>query len=278
MTLPRPAATTSLPGWTMPVTGRHLERLSTSERALVLGMWHATNELNALQKMILLANNLDVSGPVEEAARSLNSWMLIKIFASKAFEAWDFFKSAQNFTAFRQSYLAHPDAKKLIKAKDWLGKYFGRKNLLETVRNKAGAHYDYDFVLAASDRVADLDSFVLLTEHQGNSLYWAAEEVMAQGFKLEAQIDGDLRSVVDRIVGEVIEVAWRLDDLAQCIGIVAVEKAYEDDPREPIPRTQVATRRGELWDIPYFVDFSQPLPEDSISASSGNSTSSGPPG
>jgi hypothetical protein len=274
---PHPVAATSLAGWTMPVTGRHLERLNTSERALMLGMWHATNELNALQKMILLANNLDVSGPIEEAGRSLNSWMLIKIFATKAFEAWEFFKSAQSFTDFRQTYLADSDAGKLVEAKDWLGKYFGRKNLLETVRNKAGAHYDYDFVLAASDQIADLDSFVLLTEHQGNSLYWAAEEVMAQGFKRAAKADGDLRSVVDQIVGEVIEVATRLDDLAQCIGIIAVKKAYASEG-ETFPRTQVAARRGASSDIPYFVDFSQPLSEDSTSASSGNSRSSARPG
>lgn len=275
--MPSQSIQASMVGWTMPVTGQHLEKLTISERTLLLGMWHATNELNALQKMILLASNLPANGPVEEAGRSLNSWMLIKIFATKAFEAWDFFKSAQNFDVFRQVYLQDPDAKGLIEAKGWLGKYFGRENMLGIVRNKAGAHYDYQFALAASNRVADLDSFVLLSEHQGNSLYWVAEEAMAQGLLNSTSSDIDLRAMVDRIVGEVIEVASRLGDLGQGIGIIAMKTAHADEPKQPFPRVQIAARRGELSDIPYFVDFSQPITQEATSASADRSTSSARP-
>jgi hypothetical protein len=270
------ATETSMIGWTMPVTGQQLERLTVNERALLLGMWHATNELNALQKMILLASNLAVSGAVEEAARSLNSWMLIKVFATKVFEAWDFFRSAQNFPEFRQVYLIDPDATGLAKAKEWLGKYFGRRNLMETVRNKAGAHYDYSFVLAASGEVSQLNSFVLLSEHQGNSLYWAAEEVIAQGFKSATSSD-DLRSLVDQITGEVIDVATKLDDLAQYIGIVAFKRANNRGPKEQFATVRLSARKGERCDIPYFIDFSQPMTE-ATSASVDRSTSSGRPG
>lgn len=273
-----PANTVISTGLKVPISEALLRPLPANERALMLGMWHAANELSALRKMILVANNAEAHGPLEEAGRAMNSWMLIKLFATKSYEAWNFFKTAQSRLDFRTIYLSSPDGPNLQESKDWLGKYFGKNSLLEAVRKIAGAHYDHSVISNSANDLEGLDSFVYIAKHNGNVLYWAAEEVAIRGIQREIAPNEELSVLTDRIVEDVDLVARKLVDLAQLIGVIAMKRALDGNALPSSSLEQISARRSRSLELPFFIDFSEEAGEPITSASLDRNRSSARPG
>ncbi len=235
-----------------------LRRIPLPERTLLLGLWHATNELNALRKLILLVNNNRTKGPIEGSAKALTGLLFVKIFAVKATEAWGFFKKAQNFPEFREKYLAHEVSPDLIASKDWLGSYFGKSNILQKVRDKFGAHYDLESVSKGAEDLDGLDSYIFLTDHQGNSLYWVAEELQLRSLLEPGQKFGPIYS---KMLDDVSDVAAKITTLAQLISVIAIEASDNRKAFRLSLTHRVRSRIYETADIPFFVDFSAFLNE-----------------
>jgi hypothetical protein len=226
---------------------------------MLLGLWHATNELNALRKLILLVNNNKTKNPLESGGKALTGVMLIKVFAVKAAEAWSFFKKAQNFPEFKAKYLSHEVSPDLIRAKDWLGNYFGKSNILQKVRDKLGAHYDYASVSKAATSLKKLDSYIFLPEHQGNALYWVAEELQLRALKELGDVGEEFASVYKRLVDDVGEVAAHITAMTQFVSIVAIEEAGISRNFRLSLTHKVRARLSQFVDIPFFVDFADDL-------------------
>lgn len=232
-----------------------LRRFPQAERALVIGLWHATNELNVLSKLIILSSGSRARGAIELSGKALVSLVLIKIFAAKAFEAWELFKRSQQFPEFKEKYLADGGASKLLEAKDWLGRYFGKSNILRKVRDKFSSHYDYDVLAKAANNLGKLDSFIFLTMAQGNSIYWVAEELLLRSF-LELGKPGDtLNEVYDNLLVDVTQVASHLNTLAQQISIIAIHHAGNRKPFNLALEHKVRARWADTVEVPYFIDF-----------------------
>lgn len=241
------------------VDTKALSKLPLAERTLLIGLWHATNELNALRKLILLSSNNRTRGRLESDAKALVSVLLVKTFAVKSMEAWEFFKEAQNFPDFKEKYLQHQISAELIEAKNKLGSYFGKKNLLYEVRTKLGAHYDYQTISKAVSDISRIDSYIFLPESSGNSLYWVAEEFQARALQKLGHPDESLRSVFKRLIDEVDKVANQITALAQLISVVAVDASGNRRSVELSLTNKVRSRLYEAADIPFFIDVSSLL-------------------
>jgi hypothetical protein len=236
------------------IDGEALRKIALEERVLLLGLLHASNELNVLSKMILLATNTRTKGEIELAGKSLVGLVLIKTFAAKAVEAWALFRRAQNFPDFRDKYL-RTDFADLKEVKDWLGSYFGKANLLTKVRDKFGAHYDYDQVAKGATNLARLNSFIFLTEPQGNSLYWFAEELQLRSLADLCNPGGTLRATYDQLLTDVIDVVSRLTRMTQLIAVIALQESGNAKRVRLSLSHTVRMRRSDSADLPFFINF-----------------------
>lgn len=244
------------------VTPKILARAPLEERVLFLTLGHIANELNILRKLVLMSNDeIARSGvEIERHAQGAQTLMLIKLFALKACAGNEFLKK-QTKHAFMREYARDPEAAVTEPIRK-LSRYFNGESLLEWVRNKLAAHYDVEQIRGQAAGPAARTFDLHVASEQGNSLYFAAEEMIFTALSAKAAATEGREDVMRRLIDDVDNVAGLLTDCAQG-ALIVFGKRYAKSAWKP---EKLATEEVPLTDardvrIPFFVDFKSQFDE-----------------
>jgi hypothetical protein len=162
--------------------------LNRDERNLLLTFAHATNEMWAIFRLVMIAQNQQSIGPICDLYRDTQTFTLQKVLAGKLYECWNLVAARYFATGLGQFYdpkLLHSGKESLARLK----RYFGRStNIIALIRNDAAFHYSRHDVSAYLDELTDDDCRVYLASTI-HALYWVGEEPMRR--HLLRQIDPD---------------------------------------------------------------------------------------
>ena len=155
-----------------------LDDFPKSERALFVVLAHALNEINTINRLVAIGSRYDDSPRWKVHTSFFQALTLSKVLVGKLHEAWQVITKAYHGQKLGTVYGPKLDDA-TIGALNNLQRYFGRVNVITTVRNSFAFHYDLDH--AASDFPSDAapdDISLYLHKHNGNCLYQFAELAM----------------------------------------------------------------------------------------------------
>lgn len=143
----------------MDVTKDLLRRMAKEERCLFLALGHASNQVNALWKLVIVLTNGDENDPVKQRLEGAQTQIFIRLTIGAMWEAW---------RLVDDRFLRRPLGKEFVptldrpaaNALDRLKKRFGKGSGLSTIRNNYAFHHPaIDDIDAAFEKAAsEIDS------------------------------------------------------------------------------------------------------------------------
>lgn len=162
------------------LTKRQLLSLPEMERPLFFQLGHVFNEISFLNKLLFMVSNTEAGG-LESKGTTVQSMIVARIFVGKVFEAWRMLEKELLSTRLMLDLDKHlPDEAK--QELQHLKRYFGRNNLLATIRNKFSFHYLSEHIDEVMNAVEDDREFrLVLGDSNANSVHEFAEEIVSFG-------------------------------------------------------------------------------------------------
>ena len=166
------------------LTKAKLAAMPTNERALLLLLGHASNEINVLSKLILMIRKDTPAIKLVDHVEAGQILVVMRLLIGKLHEAWLLFEKRVKADAqIRSKYLSslNPEATAALSE---LNKHFGQGSVLTAIWNKISFHYEDDDNLIEGNfqRLPDTEpwDFYLCRTH-GNTFYFASELVVQAG-------------------------------------------------------------------------------------------------
>ena len=196
-----------------------LDKAPEQERTLHLMAGHLANDLNIIAKLLIMSMNPVSGEPVLTHAQTAITMQMIRQLAGRLHEGWAVIQEL--YSPLDGSYAAAlSDEAKLGRKK--LKKYFGRANLVNSIRNKSAFHSDPDllrngYALLPKDEILE-DYFS--ENYRGHCLFYGAEIVAVLGL---TQLEPGMtwQDAIAKIAKEIIEVMNWLTDF-----ILGLMKAF----------------------------------------------------
>ena len=117
-----------------------LRKIPDAERALFIVLAHALNEINSLNKLLFLCSRLDDMPTFKAHAHLTQAMMLARVLHGKLNEVWVVITEGYFSNKLGMEYTPLLDENGSVALAD-LKKYFGRTNLINTVRKQFAFHY-----------------------------------------------------------------------------------------------------------------------------------------
>lgn len=191
-----------------------LESVPDAERTLLVLLGHAANELSVLTKLFHFCATPADEAEVLMQARNAQALVLGRLLTGKIYECWQLLQSAYFGSQVSRTYapLLDPAPSAAI---DSLGRYFGRDNVIERVRNRFAFHYSPDQVPLGFAKLIDGDSLdIYLSETNANTLYSFAESVTGRAL-MESIDPADHSRSVGTLIDETTDaIGWLNEAIA----------------------------------------------------------------
>jgi hypothetical protein len=199
----------------VPFSKAQLARLTQEERALVVLLGNAANQLAVFWKLVYFCTNDvgDENDTAQQLVQGGQTQILVRQTVGIAYEAWMVIQTRFLQKPLGREYqsLLSPEG---IAALDSLKKYFGSKNPIYAIRNHFAFHHpesvdvENDFQNAMSDPDLDPEWNWYLTEQSINTFYFLSDLVIAQGMARAAGFT-DIADGHRRVMKDLNEVfAW----------------------------------------------------------------------
>jgi hypothetical protein len=240
------------------ITKEQFRTLPKDERALVLLMGHALNQIAVLIKLVTFSTNKDLADPIESRVSAAQSQVILRFLFGAVAETWEFLRRRDNQKIIR-SYLPLLD-KDGTAAREELRRYFGGSNLLNNMRNKFSYHFPrVDEIEQGFDAVPEKDDDLpwewYLSETNTNSFYFSCE--MTVGFGAIAQVQGEpnLMAAFRKLLREVIRVANTMQYFIMPLMRAILLKHFGPAILQDKPGTMIhnAPDLYDFW-IPFFAE------------------------
>jgi len=198
------------------------------ERALFIQLTNFNNDINILQKLMVIAgNSKDKAEENEIVGRSLSSQALffMRIQAGKLYEGrkilYDYFFHNRTFSK-EYNREGSPQGKKNLNN---LKKYFRRENLIKNIRNIYAFHYSQESsknMLRQLSKAPDSEIFEMyFSEESGNCFFPIAHDLLNSSILEEINSD-DWAKAMNDFFQEILNVTkWFLDFTSDCIRVIA---------------------------------------------------------
>lgn len=239
----------------IPLRKHQIDSIPNPEKRLLFGMGHVANELAILQKLILVSSNENDQDEIQRDARLAQYLFFLELFAQKAVEAWKFLLKHTGEVWF-SDYMNDPDGR-IASPFQSLDDYFKNPNLLKKVRNKLSAHYDVDAInrgIASMNWAAEHQ--IYMSEHSGNSLYYAAEEVFLEVLSRLGKSGATTQETLNSLADDAIKVASLTIDCVQGIMIVVTKKYFGGKSIADASQSEdIETVELDSLSIPFFIHF-----------------------
>lgn len=195
---------------------------------------------------------------LEKKAMVAQAMIVIRLYIGKVFEAWRMLERDYFGSQLSRSLDTTLDAegRKSLQA---LKTYFGRKNLLSSIRNDFSFHYWAEHLSRAMNAFDDSREFqLILGGAYANTLHKYSEEFVTVAM-LDASGESEPQAAMDKVVGDLVFVGGRMIDFLGH-GLAAVfhnrlGKSWEDfeytvhriEPKENI----------ENFKVPFFFQMAE---------------------
>lgn len=192
------------------ISKKQLQSLPDAERVLVLQFGHVCNELSFLNKLLLIVSDTSSQG-LKKKAMAAQAMIVIRLYAGKVFEAWkmierDYFRSQLSKSLDANLSSGGKSALEALKT------YFGRNNLLSSVRNDFSFHYWSEHLPEAMKAFDDSREFhLILGKTYANTLHAYSEDFVTVAM-LQASGESEPQAAMDKVVGDLVFVGGKMID------------------------------------------------------------------
>lgn len=242
------------------LTVSQLRCIPDDERSLIVVLAHALNETNALNKLLFLCTNIDHEPQWKAHAHASQAFILARTLVGKLNEAWNTIQVGYFRSKISVAYSNSLEAT-ATEALNHLKSYFGRKNLLNEVRNNFAFHYSLEHAKTCipEDTPAE-DLTIYLHERNGNSLYQFAEYIMSKAL-IDTTSPTDPEAALGTLLSEMSTVVAALNEFVQGLLFVVLDKHIgEEVLRQSAQKVDVgAVPLSSDITIPYFFEVARPM-------------------
>lgn len=242
----------------MDLTVQQFRSMPDAERALAVLLAHALNEINSLNKLLFLSSKFDPEPHWIAHSHAAQAFILARSVLGKLNEAWVVVQKGYFSSKLSKTYsvLLEPSA---TQALGWLKDYFGRVNLVNTVRNNFAFHYSLDHAKTSipDDSSAD-DLAIYLHETNGNSMYYFAEYLMNKAL-VDSISPSDPEAALRTLLQEMSAVIENLNEFVQGLLFVILDKYIgEETLRKSVQTVELGTvPQSTDVRIPFFFEVSK---------------------
>ena len=239
-----------------------LEKLNDEERAAVLLIGHSCNQINVLQKIIMvMLSNPTGEVKIVEIVEAGQCLIILRLLIGKLHEAGELFRIRfQRSKHMREKILSQLDKKTTANIKT-LNKEFGNKSALTSIRNSFSFHSadKYNLVEASFHRIDRNESWEFyLSPSPANVFYYACGLVVTRA-AIDLMIGDDI-IVEDQREGEglrrmcklSLSVALQVTDLFSRIVFLIIQNGIRDAAMCSDDIGEVA--KASQLTFPYFLD------------------------
>ncbi|GKQ53576.1 hypothetical protein [Bradyrhizobium sp. Ce-3] len=192
----------------MDITKELLSKMQKEERCLFLALGHASNQVNALWKLVIVLTNGEDTDPVKERLEGAQTQIFVRLAIGAMQEAWRLIEGRFLKRPIGREYLTLLDAPGAA-ALESLKKRFGRFNRLAVIRNNYAFHHpEMDEIeaafekAAAEDRGEDADWAVYFNKALLNTFFFVSDFVLVHGMAkalAEVDVNGALRQLLEEM-------------------------------------------------------------------------------
>jgi hypothetical protein len=202
--------------------GKNLAEMPEAERVFVVVLGSIANEINILQKFIIMAHDLeDDPEPAEIQGRTAQTMCLLRVLIGKLNEAYLTIR-VRYLDAGLHSQIEDRFDENNIQVFEHFIEYFSKpKNNLNVLRNKIAFHNDWEFVRQNLKSVPDdAGMFIYTDETAGNTLFHFADLIAAFIMSNHVKPD-DFEAGLDELTEEAVRLAGNLVNFSSaCLAIM----------------------------------------------------------
>jgi hypothetical protein len=246
------------------ISKSQLESMPELERTLVLQFGHVCNELSFLNKLLLIVSDTGTEG-IENSGMVAQSMIVSRIFIGKVFEAWRMME--RDFFASKLSKEIEPklpeEGKKTLKE---LKQYFGKNNLISTIRNEYSFHYISDHMAEILKAFDEKRKFkLILGPGYANTLHHFSEEIISMSMFDKTGCDKP-QEAMDKIIGDLVVISGKMVQflgygLAQIFAL-RLGKSWEDFEYK---KHEIEVKNQLVdYKLPYFFELDDKSPNNTL--------------
>lgn len=223
---------------TIHVPKAKLEKIPEIERAFYVHIGHLRHELMVLKKLLELSAKESPENPVLRDVGLSQQFIISRLIAGKVWEGWELTRKAYFSTKLSLTIGSDlpEDTKEALAA---LKKYFGKKNIIDRMRNEFAFHYDPLRIrtqLSLIEETDELKIYIADTE----DVFFQLSEIIVGSAMLEAVQPGDFVVAAEKFFKEIMNLSSQLVDfcdgclhhmIKKYIGYQSEEAEIPDPPR-----------------------------------------------
>jgi hypothetical protein len=201
----------------LPMTKETLQRMTAEERSLFLLLGYASNQVNALWKLVIIATNETPDDPVEQRVSGAQTQIFVRIAIGVMREAWALIESRFLGSRVGKEYVPLLDGP-AREALDRLKKRFSTSNRLVAIRNNYVFHHpsmeqmEAAFQQAASNKDGEeADWSIYFNRALLNTFFFVSDYVLVHGI---ANIlnEADVNAAHHKLLGDLAPIANDLSE------------------------------------------------------------------
>jgi hypothetical protein len=201
----------------MDITRDLLRKMAKEERCLFLALGHASNQVNALWKLVIILTNGDETDPVRQRLEGAQTQVFVRLTIGAMREAWRLIEDRFLKRPLGREYrpLLDPTA---AEALDRLKKRFGKLDRLAVIRNNYAFHHpEIDEVDAAFEKAAageeseEADWAIYLNKALLNTFFFVSDFVLVHGMA-NALAEANVNEAHKQLLGEMAPVSNDLSE------------------------------------------------------------------
>jgi hypothetical protein len=243
----------------MDITKDLLRKMAKEERCLFLALGHASNQVNALWKLVIILTNGDETDPVKQRLEGAQTQVYVRLTIGAMREAWRLVEDRFLKRPLGREFIPLLDASAAA-ALERLKQRFGKLNRMAIIRNNYAFHHpETDEIDAAFEKAAaaeeseEADWAVYFNSALLNTFFFVSDFVLVHGMA-NALSEADVNEAHRQLLGEMAPVANDLSEFT--FGFAAA--VFRRHVGGELTMTLVA-RLGDAPDIddiryPFFVE------------------------
>jgi predicted CopG family antitoxin len=221
------------------------------EQVFFIQLTHFLNELNTLQKCVIVSNNkLTSLTSIEKRGQISQAHFFIRTLAGKLYEGWKMIRKDFLETQLSREYENLLSQKGKESLSELIGYFNDKNNKVRLIRNKFAFHYDKEKIKEEINKIPQEELLEMyISKHRGNCLYSISDTIVNWSI-LNSINSSNSQQAMDILIGDIaIKVSgWFREFCGDCVCII-VKKLGVNSTEVEIPEPPL------LDDIklPYFI-------------------------
>ena len=228
-----------------------LETIPEIEQVFFIQLTHFLNELNTLQKCVIVSNNkLTSLTSIEKRSQISQAHFFIRTLAGKLYEGWKMIRKDFLETQLSREYENLLSQKGKESLSELIGYFNDEKNKVRLIRNKFAFHYDKEKIKEEIDKIPQEELLEMyISKNRGNCLY-SLSDIIVNWAILNSIDSSNSQRAMDELIGDIaIKVSrWFQEFGGDCVRIIG-EKLELDYTEVEIPDPPSI----DEVKLPYFV-------------------------